>query len=228
MTLLLRRLAELPVTVTLTVLLAVTALDRAVLPARTQERLVEWASTDVHRLVTQPFGPLLVSPFVNPDRPVLWIALALVGLAAAESRLGWGRVLAIALGGHVVATLASQGVVAWRQAHGALPETALHQVDVGASYVAVAALAAGAVVVRPWWLVPVPVAALALAAPQLTAGLDSLDVRAVGHVTAFLFGGIIGWVSVVGHHDRLRIRGPRPIRRTPARASARTRARHQY
>lgn len=214
---LLRRVAQLPVTVTFTVLLAVVSLDWTALPHSTRDRVVHWSSTNVDRLLTQPFGPMLASAFVVLDRPVVWIALTAVGLAATESRLGWARTLLLVAGGHVVGTLVSEGVVAWRHSRGALPDSALHQVDVGVSYVAVTALTIGLVVVRPWWLKPVPALLLVVAAPGLLGGLRQLDVSAVGHVTAFLFGGITAWVSVVGEHRRLRIHSPRPIRSTQVR-----------
>ncbi len=209
---LLRRFAQLPFTVTITVLLTVSVLDYAALPASTRSRIVEWTSTNVDRLLAQPFGPLLASPFVVLERPALWISLTALGLALVENRLGWGRTLGIVLGGHVVGTLVSEGIVAWRHSHGELPDSALHQVDVGVSYVAVAALAAAVVVARPVWLKLLPAAALGVVGPNLVHGLDRLETASVGHVTAFLFAGIVGWVSVVGEHRRLRIHGPRSIR----------------
>ena len=85
----------------------------------------------------------------------------------------------------MIGTLVSEGIVAYRVDAGLLPVSSRHLLDVGPSYVVVAAavlaLAAGSWSARA-------AAALDLAVlvigGRIFAGLTSLDVAAVGHVTA--------------------------------------------
>jgi hypothetical protein len=147
----------------------------------------QWASTNLDNLGHHPLGSLLVSALLTSDDLVAWLVLAVAGLAALAWRLGPWRSLAVAAGAHVLATLVSQGMVAWRIRTGALPEQARRVSDLGPSYVVVAALVA-AVLVGPWGARLVGSLGFVLLAPSLFGGLGQLDVTAVGHLLSIGFG----------------------------------------
>jgi hypothetical protein len=153
-----------------------------------QERVVGWASTNVVNLEHHPIGALVVSAFVGgSDQPVAWPVLALMGLLTADRLLGPARTALLCGSAHVVGTLISEGVVAYRVHAGALPGSALSQVDVGPSYVVVAALTL-AVLAGSWRRRLVALAGLLALSPYLFTGLSRLDVAAVGHTVSVLLG----------------------------------------
>jgi hypothetical protein len=83
--------------------------------------------------------------------------------------------------------------VAHRIAAGALPAADRYLVDVGSSYVVVAAIAVGLL----WgnWLIRTAAAvdfALLIFVGQIFQGLSHLEVSAVGHVTALITGAAVG------------------------------------
>ena len=93
----------------------------------------------------------------------------------------------VCVAGHVIGTLVSEGIVAWRVSSGALPDSYRHLVDVGPSYVVVSALVV-AILCGPWvWRFLAAADLLALIfVGQIFGGLTSLDVSAVGHLTAIV------------------------------------------
>jgi len=174
---------RLPLTVALTSVLAAAEVAYELLPDPARRGVLAWASTNVHRLGSEPIGPVLVSAFVVPEHPLTW--LALVGLAggAVEHRLGARRTLVVLTASHVGATLLSEGLLWWRVDRGDLDAAALRAQDVGASYLAVGLLAAatacGSRVTRL-----LAGGVLALLAIPLLRGLTGGDVAAVGHLCA--------------------------------------------
>jgi hypothetical protein len=152
-----------------------------------QARLIAWASTNVANLEHEPVGPLLVSALVTPGYFAVWPVLIALALFGANRALGNLRTALVCLAGHVIGSLVSEGIVAYRVNAGQLDAANRHLTDVGPSYVVasaiVIALACGT------WL------ARALAAVDLVilvfpghifGGLSQLDVSAVGHLTAML------------------------------------------
>ncbi len=185
------------------------ALGSAVLAAQdepSRERWLSWASTNVANLQSRPLAAVVASAFLAEESAPVWVLLALVGLLAAGWRLGGWRLLAVVASAHVVGTLVSEGVVAWRVHLGLLPETARHAVDVGPSFVVVSALAA-ALVAGPWASRLVGAAGLALLAPYIFEGLGHLDVAAVGHVVSITVGAGLGFVAARRGAGSLRGRG---------------------
>lgn len=176
-----------PVTVAFVVLLTAGEIGYALLAHPDSERLVAWASTNVVRLRTEPIGPMLASAFVVQEDPLAWLVIGGAAIAIVEWRLGWWRVLLAALAAHMLGTLVSEGIVAWRVHAGTLPESALHQDDVGVSYVVVGALAA-VVAVAPRLLRIAAIGLLVVLSPALLDGITSLGVPAVGHVTSAVAG----------------------------------------
>jgi hypothetical protein len=112
------------------------------------------------------------------------IALALFG---ANRALGNVRTALVCLAGHVVGSLVSEGIVAYRVDAGQLSAANRHLSDVGPSYVVVSAIVI-ALVCGTWLARTLAVADLALLVfpGQIFAGLSQLDVSAVGHLTAML------------------------------------------
>jgi Rhomboid-like protein len=152
-----------------------------------QARLIAWASTNVANLEHEPAGPLVLSAFVTPGYLALWPVLIALALFGANRALGNLATALVCLAGHLVGSLVSEGIIAYRVDAGQLDAANRYLTDVGPSYVVVSAiviaLACGT------WL------ARALAAVDLVVlvfpghifgGLSQLDVAAVGHLTAIV------------------------------------------
>lgn len=87
----------------------------------------------------------------------------------------------------------SEGIVAYRVAAGTLPAADRYLVDVGPSYIVVAAIAVGLL----WgnWLIRSAAAvdfALLIFVGQIFEGLSHLELSAVGHLTALITGACVG------------------------------------
>jgi hypothetical protein len=183
----------------------VTGLVYSLLDPAAQARLVDWASTNVANLEHEPVLPLLLSAFVAPGYVATWPVLIALAMFGANRALGNGRLALVCLAGHVIGTLVSEGIVAYRVDAGQLSAASRHLTDVGPSYVVVSAVVIALAPRRQppseprggsrqassagTWL------ARALAAVDLVilvfpgdifGGLSQLDVAAVGHLTAML------------------------------------------
>jgi hypothetical protein len=112
-----------------------------------------------------------------------------MGLAVfgANRALGNARTALVCLAGHVIGSLVSEGILAYRIDAGQLSAANRHITDVGPSYVVlsaiVIALACGGWLVRT--LAAVDLVVLVFPG-QIFGGLSHLDVAAVGHLTAAL------------------------------------------
>ena len=157
----------------------------AALPSRGRAALLRWASTNVVNLHNHPIGSLVVSAFIAPGFPLAWPALIALALFGANRVLGNWRTAVLCATGHVVGTLVSEGIVAYRIANGLLPEAANRILDVGPSYVVVSAITV-AVLFGSWPARAAAVADLALLVlvGDIFGGLSTLQVAAVGHATA--------------------------------------------
>jgi len=102
----------------------------------------------------------------------------------------------------VIGTLVSEGILDYRVAHGTLPESSRFIIDVGPSYVVVAAIAA-AILYGGWGARGAAALDLALLVfvGDIFSGLGHLDVAAVGHATA-LAAGAAGATLAVAHRRR--------------------------
>ncbi|MBI3688381.1 MAG: hypothetical protein HY241_13810 [Actinobacteria bacterium] len=174
-------------TTTVAVLIGATGLALAWLDHATRNGVVRWASTSVDNLGSHPVGSLLGSAFVVTEELAGWVLLSLLGLVAAERAVGSVRLLVAVAAAQVLGTLVSEGIVAWRVAHAALPLSQRGMEDVGPSYLVVAGLTIGllrgswpgrAAAAVGWWLL----------GPDLFDGLSRLDVAAVGHVVSIAAG----------------------------------------
>ena len=152
-----------------------------------QGRLIAWASTNVANLEHDPVGPLLVSAFVTSGFFAAWPVLIGPAVFGANRALGNTRTALVCLAGHVIGSLVSEGIVAYRIDAGQLSAANRHITDVGPSYVVlsaiVIALACGGWLVRA--LAAADLAVLVFPG-RVFGGLSQLDVAAVGHLTAAL------------------------------------------
>src|SRR5690349_1547612 len=165
----------------------VTGLVYTLLGPGAQDPLVAWASTNVANLEHEPVLPLLLSAFVAPGYIATWPVLIALALFGANRAVGNARIALVCLAAHVIGTLVSEGIVAYRVDTGQRSAASRHLTDVGPSYVVVAAVVVA--LALGTWL------ARALAAVDLVilvfpgaifGGLSQLDVAAVGHLTAML------------------------------------------
>jgi hypothetical protein len=164
----------------------------AAVAAPTREAVLAWASTNLANLPDHPVGALVLSAFVTESDPVGWILLGFVGLTATAWTLGpWRAVLLVATA-HVVGTLVSEGVVAYRVWAGMSPSSDRFILDIGASYVVVCALVAG-IAYGTWPGRVLCAIGFALLAPNLFGGLQHLDVAPVGHVCSIAVALGLGW-----------------------------------
>jgi rhomboid family protein len=157
------------------------------LTPRAQATLAAWASTNVANLEHEPVGPLVLSAFVGPDYLLIWPVLIALAVFGANRAFGNARTALICVAGHVIGSLVSEGIVAYRVDVGQLPVTDRYLTDVGPSYVVVSAIVI-AVVCGTWFAR----AAAALdfvvlvVGGHIFGGLSHLDVSAVGHLTAMV------------------------------------------
>lgn len=157
------------------------------LTPHTQAALTAWASTNVANLEHEPVGPLLLSAFVGPGNPLIWPVLIALAVSGASRALGNARVTLACVTGHVVGSLVSEGIVAYRVDAGQLPAAARYLTDVGPSYVVVSAIVIAAACGT--WLARAAAAldfAVLVTGGHIFGGLSRLDVSAVGHLTALV------------------------------------------
>jgi hypothetical protein len=157
----------------------------AQLSAHGQAELTAWASTSVVNLEHDPVGSLVVSAFITGGSPFAWTALIALALFGANRAVGNAAVTLVCLAGQVIGSLVSEGIVAYRVDAGQLPVSDRQLTDVGPSYVVMSAIVV-AILCGAWAArILAVVDLLILAIPgDIFGGLGSLDVGAVGHVTA--------------------------------------------
>ena len=162
----------------------------------TRASWLAWVSTSLDSLSAHPVGSLLGSAAVTEEDLLPWMGLALVGLWSAVRVLDAGRrvpwrTIALVLSVHVLATGTSQAVLARRIALGDEPTAARQVIDVGPSYVVVAALVAVLVAGRGLERM-LCAAGFVVVAPSLFEGLDRWDVTAVGHASTVVLAACYG------------------------------------
>jgi hypothetical protein len=167
-----------------------------------QAALTAWASTDVANLEHEPVGPLVLSAFVAPGYFIVWPALIALVVFGANRALGNARTALVCLAGHVVGSLVSEGIVAYRVHAGHLSVANRHITDVGPSYVVVSAIVIA--VMCGTWLARTLAAgdfAVLVFGGHIFGGLNHLDVSAVGHLTAILTA-VAGVTLILLRHGR--------------------------
>jgi hypothetical protein len=172
-----------------------TQITYALLSAHDRAAFLRWASTSVHNLEHHPVACLVVSAFLPTGFQAAWPFLIALALFGANHLLGNWRTLLTCTAGHVIGTLVSEGIVAYRVDHGTLPVADRYLIDVGPSYVVVAAIAVG--LLYGGWLIRGTAAldlALLIFVGEIFEGLSRLEVAAVGHLTALITGGAVGGI----------------------------------
>jgi rhomboid family protein len=157
------------------------------LTPRAQATLAAWASTNVANLEHEPIVPLVLSAFVGPGYLLVWPVLIALAVFGANRAFGNARTALVCLAGHVIGSLVSEGIVAYRVDAGQLPVTDRYLTDVGPSYVVVSAIVIA--VVCGTWLARAAAAldfAVLVIGGHIFAGLSHLQVSAVGHLTALI------------------------------------------
>jgi hypothetical protein len=152
-----------------------------------QATLTAWASTNVANLEHEAVGPLLLSAFVGPGNLLIWPVLIALAVFGANRALGNARVTLACVTGHVVGSLVSEGIVAYRVDAGQLPVTDRYLTDVGPSYVVLSAIVIAAAC-GTWFARAAAILGFAVLVigGHIFAGLSHLDVSAVGHLTALV------------------------------------------
>jgi hypothetical protein len=163
------------------------------LSQRQAAELLRLASTNVTNLTHDPIAVIAASAYLPEASLLAWLVLIPLALFGANRTVGNWRIALICAAGHVIGTLVSEGIQAYRVAHDMLPHSAGSIIDVGPSYVVISAVVV-AVLFGSW---PARIAALADLAilvfiGQIFSGLTRLDVAAVGHVTAIAVAVVLG------------------------------------
>jgi len=151
-----------------------------------------WASTDLVNLADHPVGSMVLSAFVDDSDVLAWVGLGLIGLVSAGQTVGNLRCIVLMTVSHVVATMVSEGMLMVRIVAGRAPATERISLDIGPSYVVVAALTVG-IVYGGWPARILSGIAFAVLAPHLFGGLQRLDVGPVGHCCAIVIGVVLGF-----------------------------------
>jgi hypothetical protein len=163
------------------------AVAGAVVPPRAWSAVAGWASTSVVNLEHHPVGSLVASAFVAEGAQYAWPLLIALAMFGANRALGNVRTIVVCAAGQVIGTLVSEGIVAYRVDQAALPVSYRHLLDIGPSYVVVAAIAAAVIAGSgPARAAAVLDFALLVFPGRIFSGLGDLDVAAVGHLTALV------------------------------------------
>ncbi|MGI9005479.1 MAG: rhomboid-like protein [Streptosporangiaceae bacterium] len=182
-----RRGSEYAAATVFAVLFAIGGVVTAVLPARESAALRLWASTNVANLQHHPVPALVLSAFLPSGSPFTWLVPIALTMFGANRAAGTARLALICAAGHLIGTGVSEGIVAYRVDHGRLPPARSDIPDVGPSYVVVSAIVVA--VMFGTWLTRVTaltVFAVLVFVSHIFAGLTSLHVAAVGHLTAIV------------------------------------------
>lgn len=165
----------------------------AALSRHDQSALLRWASTNVVNLRHDPVGSMVASAFFPGGSLTAWPALAALAMFGANRVLGNWQTALVCVAGHVIGTLVSEGIIGYRVARGLLPAADRHIIDVGPSYVVVAAIVVA--VLYGSWLARAAAAldfAVLVIIGRIFSGLSQLGVAPVGHITAILVAGAGG------------------------------------
>jgi hypothetical protein len=167
----------------------------------TEARVLQATSTNIAHLTHDPWFVIPASAFFTRGGLLIALAGCLLCVGVLEMTAGWRLTLAVAVTGHVVGTLVSEGVEAVRLAAGDVPDSARRLLDVGPSYVLVACAVTviASTDVDPRLRI---VCAVALAPVFVFTAwrLPSGRVDAIGHLTAALVGML--WAFWLVRHRR--------------------------
>ncbi|WP_326770120.1 hypothetical protein OG978_22465 [Streptomyces sp. NBC_01591] len=151
-----------------------------------EEDFLRQRSTNIHELTQDPVRVLFASAFwIDGGHWIPYAFLYTVFHAPAERWLGTLRWLTVALLAHVLASLVSEGVLAWAIRHGHVPSSAANTLDVGVSYALAGVVAVLTYRIPPPWRYVYLFAVLVVYGVPLITGRSFTD---LGHFTAVLIG----------------------------------------
>ncbi|MFI9629206.1 rhomboid-like protein [Streptomyces sp. NPDC052042] len=151
-----------------------------------EEEFLRQRSTNIHELSQDPVRVLIASAFwIDNGRWAPYVVLYTIFHARAERWLGTLRWLAVAAAAHVLATLVSEGVLAWAIRHGHVAPAAANTLDVGVSYALAGVIAVLTYRVPAPWRPVYPFAVLVFYGIPLVTGPGFTD---LGHFAAVLIG----------------------------------------
>lgn len=157
------------------------------LPHDDQLSIARAASTNITHLAIDPLFVLPASAFVDLGNTWLWVPLTLILLGGLERKLGVRRAFLIVFGAHVIASLISEGMLLLQIAWHAAPRSDVDILDVGPSYVILAAMAA-CLLLGSWKLKAAAFVSGCIVIPGLLVGIDGLDMSALGHLCSLILG----------------------------------------
>ncbi|MEV1047946.1 rhomboid-like protein [Streptomyces sp. NPDC049916] len=168
------------------VLFATTVVARQMSPGFEEEFLRD-RSTNLHELSRNPVRVLISSAlWIDGGRWLPYAVLFTLFHATAEHWLGTRRWLAVTALAHVLATLVSEGALAWAIRYGHAPPSAADTLDVGVSYGLAGVIAVLTYRVPRLWRYAYAFAVLVVyGVPLLGDGRTFTD---LGHFTAVLIG----------------------------------------
>ena len=153
--------------------------------AHGQDVLATWTSTNVVNLEHDPVGTLIASAIFGQGNVLAWPVLIVLAVLPANHALGNIRTALICLAGNVIGSLVSEGIIAYRVDTGQLPVSYRHLIDIGPSYVVVAATVVA--LICGGWVARISagfVLGVLVFIGDIFAGLSTFDVAAVGHLTS--------------------------------------------
>ncbi|MFG3528718.1 rhomboid-like protein [Streptomyces sp. NPDC047917] len=151
-----------------------------------EEDFLRQRSTNIHELTQDPLRVLVTSAFwIDGGRWIPYAVLYTVFHAPAERWLGTLRWLAVVVLAHVLASLVSEGVLAWAIRHGHVPWSAANTLDVGVSYALAGVIAVLTYRIPQPWRYVYLFAVLVFYGIPLVTGRTFTD---LGHFTAVLIG----------------------------------------
>jgi hypothetical protein len=206
---------EIPLTAGYAAILLAVDVVMALLPLSDKLAVAHTTSTNITHLAVDPLIVLPASAFVDVGNGWAWVPLSLLLLGGLERAIGARRALLVAFGAHVIATLLSEGLLLLQIAWHTRPSTELNVLDVGPSYVLLAALT-GCLVVGGWRLRGAAVLAGVIVVPGLLSGLPSLEMSAVGHLLSLALGASFA-AGIASSRRWQRFAG---VRESPAHATA--------
>ncbi|MFF4097762.1 rhomboid-like protein [Streptomyces sp. NPDC001834] len=169
----------------LTALFVTTVIIHRMSPAF-EEEFLRQRSTNIHELSRDPVRVLIASAFwIDNGRWAPYVVLYTVFHARAERWLGTLRWLAVAAAAHILATLVSEGVLAWTIRQGYVAPTTANTLDVGVSYALAGVIAVLTYRVPAPWRPAYLFAVLLFYGIPLIIGPNFTD---LGHFTAVLIG----------------------------------------
>ncbi|WP_228461330.1 rhomboid-like protein [Gordonia spumicola] len=176
-----------PVTYAWLFVLLVTTIAQHTLAPGVVDRILGRRSTNLENLSEHPMRAMVGSLFWLDG--AYWLPYLIgftVFLAVAERWLGTGRFVIVGLAGHVLATLASQGLLDLAIGHGRADPSLRDAVDVGVSYFMAAVVGVLAYRLTSWWRWIYAAVVLATVVTPLVVGAP--DFTDAGHFAATVIG----------------------------------------